>query len=184
MQVGWILGTEPIVHATKQKLDYDARFILSFVDRFYDPMGLLGSVVTRAKIVLPRTSHHCPSLPPRFPPCRESLPTFKHFQDLQGGTLLLLRCLSTEFNRGICSLAPFVYDAELLRFYGRLRNSELDFDGRHPIISPRGHPITSAIVTHSALEWIFDCSFLVTGVDFCGLFFYKAEGRNKAPLKF
>jgi len=31
---------------------------------------------------------------------------------------------------------------------GGLRNSSLDFNGRHPIILPRSHSITIAIITH------------------------------------
>jgi len=42
--------------------------------------------------------------------------------------------------------------AEVIRrdFYvdGRLRNSSMDFNGRHPIILPRSHSVTIAIITH------------------------------------
>jgi len=83
--------------------------------------------------------------------------------DLQGGTLLLLRHVQRShlwddikslLSRGmvhsssLASLSPFIDQFGLLRVDGRLRNSSLDFNGRHPIILPRSHSVTIAIITH------------------------------------
>ncbi|XP_064551498.1 uncharacterized protein LOC135437490 [Drosophila montana] len=138
----------------------------------------------------------------------------------------------------MASLAPFLDDFGLLRIGGRLKNSSLDFSARHPIILPRQHPVTRAIIVHfhkrnlhagpraflSSIRlqyWpiggrktvssivakcIFcfrakprlaehimadlpadrlDTSypFMVTGVDYCGPFYYKNEVRNRPPVK-
>ncbi|XP_044779823.1 uncharacterized protein LOC123327468 [Drosophila simulans] len=48
----------------------------------------------------------------------------------------------------ISSLSPFLDQFGLLRVGGCLRNSSLDFDGRHPKILPRSHPVTLAIISH------------------------------------
>ncbi|XP_044573592.1 uncharacterized protein LOC123257730 [Drosophila ananassae] len=138
----------------------------------------------------------------------------------------------------LASLSPFLDQFGLLRVDGRLKNSSLDYDGRHPVILPRSHPVTQSIIlsfhernlhagprsllaTIRSQYWpiggrkvvlkatnkcvrcfrmkprllehvmgdlpkervegyqVFD----VTGIDFCGPFFYKSEVRNKAPIK-
>jgi len=48
----------------------------------------------------------------------------------------------------LASLSPFIDQFGLLRVDGRLRNSSLYFNGRHPIIIPRSHSITIAISAH------------------------------------
>jgi len=84
--------------------------------------------------------------------------------NLQGGTLLLLRLVQRSHlwddikslqskvmvhsSRSLASLSPFIDQFGLLRVDGRLRNSSLDFNGRHPIILPRSHLVTIAIITH------------------------------------
>lgn len=84
--------------------------------------------------------------------------------DIRLGTELLLRLtqqsqFENEINtlkarkvlkpsNPIASLSPFVDKGGLLRVGGRLKNSTLDFAARHPIILPRKHPITSALIKH------------------------------------
>jgi len=69
--------------------------------------------------------------------------------DLQGGTLLLLRLVQRshlwddikslqskgmmQSSSSLASLSPFIDQFGLLRVDGRLRNSSLDFNGRHPL---------------------------------------------------
>ncbi|XP_017481279.1 PREDICTED: uncharacterized protein LOC108370462 [Rhagoletis zephyria] len=83
---------------------------------------------------------------------------------IQQGTKLLLRtiqmanlsddynalksCERVKPNSCISSLSPFIDDEALVRVGGRLKNSALDFDGQHPIILPRRHPVTHAIIMH------------------------------------
>ncbi|XP_033241627.1 uncharacterized protein [Drosophila pseudoobscura] len=85
-------------------------------------------------------------------------------EDLRLGTELLIRLtqqsrLSTEIraletrrdikaSSSIASLSPFLDDCGLLRVGGRLKNSTLDFEARHPIILPKNHSITSALIRH------------------------------------
>ncbi|XP_053964178.1 uncharacterized protein LOC128867103 [Anastrepha ludens] len=138
----------------------------------------------------------------------------------------------------ISSLSPFLDDFGVVRVGGRLRNSTLSFEARHPIILPKDHPLTSAIIMHfhrknchagpqSSLAairmqfWpiggrkttartlqkcVICCrskpklfehimadlpkeriqasrAFIVTGVDYCGPFYFKPETRNKSPQK-
>ncbi|XP_070067157.1 uncharacterized protein [Drosophila virilis] len=138
----------------------------------------------------------------------------------------------------MASLAPFLDDFGLLRIGGRLKNSSLDFSARHPIILPRQHPVTRAIIIHfhkrnlhagpravlasirlqywpiggrkTVSSIVARCTicfrakprlaehimadlpadrldtsypFMVTGVDYCGPFFYKSEVRNRPPVK-
>ncbi|XP_032294718.2 uncharacterized protein [Drosophila virilis] len=138
----------------------------------------------------------------------------------------------------MASLAPFLDDFGLLRIGGRLKNSSLDFSARHPIILPRQHPVTRAIIVYfhkrnlhagprallssirlqywpiggrktvsSIVAKCIICfrakprlaehimadlpadrlntsyPFMVTGVDYCGPFYYKNEVRNRPPVK-
>ncbi|XP_041451926.1 uncharacterized protein LOC121405330 [Drosophila obscura] len=53
-----------------------------------------------------------------------------------------------ESSSSIISLSPFIDDVGLIRVGGRLRHSTLGFDARHPIILPRDHPLTFAIIMH------------------------------------
>ncbi|XP_059225785.1 uncharacterized protein LOC131997922 [Stomoxys calcitrans] len=46
------------------------------------------------------------------------------------------------------SLAPIIDEFGLIRVGGRLQNSTLDFDARHPIILPKKHPFTASMVMH------------------------------------
>jgi len=84
--------------------------------------------------------------------------------DLQGGTLLLLRLVHRSHlwddikslqskglvhsSRSVASLSPFIDQIGVLRVDGRLRNSLLAFNGRHPIILARSHSVTIAIIAH------------------------------------
>ncbi|XP_043064524.1 uncharacterized protein LOC122320481 [Drosophila ficusphila] len=84
--------------------------------------------------------------------------------DLQNGTRLLVRVVQRatmwadlkaiqanhvlKSSNCLSSLSPFVDDFGLLRVGGRLSNSSLPFDSRHPMILPRKHPVTSAIIKH------------------------------------
>ncbi|XP_075148904.1 uncharacterized protein LOC142222573 [Haematobia irritans] len=46
------------------------------------------------------------------------------------------------------SLAPILDSFGLIRVGGRLENSFLDFDARHPIILPKNHPITKSMILY------------------------------------
>ncbi|XP_051864326.1 uncharacterized protein LOC127566341 [Drosophila albomicans] len=138
----------------------------------------------------------------------------------------------------IASLLPFIDQFGLLRVGGRLANSTLPYDARHPIILPRRHPITLALIAHhhkknlhvgarallakirlqywpigglrtvskvvrnciecfrakpTVLEPIMAShpkerflnsrAFAISGVDYCGPFYYKSEVRNRLPIK-
>ncbi|XP_044313286.1 uncharacterized protein LOC123037287 [Drosophila rhopaloa] len=48
----------------------------------------------------------------------------------------------------IASLLPFIDACGLLRVGGRLENSTLAYEARHPIIVPRRHPLTLALIMH------------------------------------
>lgn len=85
--------------------------------------------------------------------------------DLKMGTQLLIRniqqlCFAAEYkalraNKNISpssklySLAPFMDPTNLIRVGGRLENSCLDFEAKHPIILPKLHPLTQALIMES-----------------------------------
>ncbi|XP_053949452.1 uncharacterized protein LOC128857733 [Anastrepha ludens] len=46
------------------------------------------------------------------------------------------------------SLNPFIDSFGLLRVGGRLQNSLLDFEAKHPPLLPKHHPVTNAIIDH------------------------------------
>ncbi|XP_067205397.1 uncharacterized protein [Linepithema humile] len=46
----------------------------------------------------------------------------------------------------ILSLSPFMDERRLIRVGGRLKNSELSFDARHPILLPSNHDLTKRII--------------------------------------
>ncbi|XP_036346924.1 uncharacterized protein LOC118756260 [Rhagoletis pomonella] len=174
--------------------------------------------------------------------------------ELQEGTFLLIRMIQKTHLRDkykalearevvktsseIRSLNPFLDERGLLRVSGRLQNSDLEFSSKHPIILPKRHPVTDAIISsfhrkllHAGPQsllasirlqyWpvggrktvnrvINKCircfhvkpklmehlmgnlpservqcnrAFLITGVDFCGPFFYNSDVRNRPPGK-
>ncbi|XP_044312542.1 uncharacterized protein LOC123037110 [Drosophila rhopaloa] len=73
--------------------------------------------------------------------------------DIKSGTQLLLRLVQRvnfwddiRSSSVLATSSPFLDKFGLLRVDGRLKNSPLDFDSRHPIILPRSHPVTLAII--------------------------------------
>ncbi|KAL7723180.1 hypothetical protein ACLKA6_017708, partial [Drosophila palustris] len=46
----------------------------------------------------------------------------------------------------IRSLQPILDSEGLLRVEGRLQNSDLDYEAKHPLLLPRRHPVTAAII--------------------------------------
>ncbi|XP_041450599.1 uncharacterized protein LOC121404671 [Drosophila obscura] len=174
--------------------------------------------------------------------------------DIQQGTHLLVRHVQLaslwsdikEIRRNgkvrksssISSLSPFIDPSGLLRVGGRLGNSSLPFNAQHPLILPKGHPVTSAMISYyhqrnlhagprallakirleywpiggikavsKAVSKCVRCfrtrprmvehimgdlpkerlegsrAFEVTGVDYCGPFFYRSEIRTRPPIK-
>ncbi|XP_041450115.1 uncharacterized protein LOC121404526 [Drosophila obscura] len=174
--------------------------------------------------------------------------------DIQQGTHLLVRHVQLaslwsdikEIRRNgqvrksssISSLSPFIHPSGLLRVGGRLGNSSLPFNAQHPLILPKGHPVTSAMISYyhqrnlhagprallakirleywpiggikavsKAVSKCVRCfrtrprmvehimgdlpkerlegsrAFEVTGVDYCGPFFYRSEIRTRPPIK-
>nr|XP_044248476.1 uncharacterized protein LOC123002408 [Drosophila takahashii] len=175
--------------------------------------------------------------------------------DLVGGTRMLVRsiqqvhlwsdliCISEKgqvaLSSSTSSLNPFVDEFGILRVGGRLKNSTLDFNARHPIILPRSHPVTVAMILYfhernlhagprallaiirhqywpvggrklvaSVVNKCIRCfrakprllqhimadlpkerlddgsyTFMITGEDFCGPFYYKSEVRTRPPIK-
>ena len=57
-----------------------------------------------------------------------------------------------DSSSSIISLSPFLDEAGIIRVGGRLRHSALAFDSRHPIILPKHHPLTLAIIRHLHLR--------------------------------
>ncbi|XP_043064474.1 uncharacterized protein LOC122320346 [Drosophila ficusphila] len=84
--------------------------------------------------------------------------------DVKGGTHLLIKGIQrvsfaedykalrknkqVASNSKLSSLHPILDDSGLIRVGGRLQNSLLDYDARHPILLPKDHPVTQAIVAH------------------------------------
>ncbi|XP_043064800.1 uncharacterized protein LOC122320698 [Drosophila ficusphila] len=84
--------------------------------------------------------------------------------DVKGGTHLLIKGIQRVFfaedykalrknkqvasNSKLSSLHPILDDSGLIRVGGRLQNSLLDYDARHPILLPKDYPVTQAIVAH------------------------------------
>ncbi|KAL7723976.1 hypothetical protein ACLKA6_017967 [Drosophila palustris] len=81
-------------------------------------------------------------------------------EDLRMGTYLLIRniqevtfavdyaMLSSKkplsAKSCLLSLYPFIDVNGLIRVGGRLQNSQLEYDAKHPILLPKGHPVTNA----------------------------------------
>lgn len=51
----------------------------------------------------------------------------------------------------LLSLNPFIDKDGLLRVGGRIRNANISFNQKHPIILPKGHPLTNLIINHEHL---------------------------------
>lgn len=85
-------------------------------------------------------------------------------EDVYKGTMLLIRMVqkmsfSSEFKAlslsnkisstsSLISLNPFIDNFGILRVGGRLKNSLLNFDTKHPIIFPKQHPLTESMITY------------------------------------
>ncbi|XP_063917191.1 uncharacterized protein LOC135132905 [Zophobas morio] len=48
----------------------------------------------------------------------------------------------------LLNLSPFIDMQGIIRVGGRLRNANLSFDKKHPIILPKNHPLTKMIIRH------------------------------------
>jgi len=48
----------------------------------------------------------------------------------------------------LVSLRPILGSRGLLRVGERLQNANLDYDTRHPILLPKDHPVTKAIIVY------------------------------------
>lgn len=55
---------------------------------------------------------------------------------------------SLPVKSNLLSLNPFIDGNRLIRVGGRLHNLQQDYDARHPILLPKGHPVTNAIIVH------------------------------------
>lgn len=53
----------------------------------------------------------------------------------------------------ILSLTPFIDDSKVIRVGGRLQNSVMPFRSKHPIVVPKNHPFTIAIINHYHLKY-------------------------------
>ncbi|XP_043948595.2 uncharacterized protein LOC122818511 [Drosophila biarmipes] len=85
-------------------------------------------------------------------------------EEIKGGTHLLIKGIQrVHFGQDhkaltlkmklsprskLLSLNPFIDAGGLMRVGGRLHNSQLDFDAKHPMILHKSHHITSAIIDH------------------------------------
>lgn len=56
----------------------------------------------------------------------------------------------------IAALSPFICNDGVLRAGGRLRNADIVFDRKHPILLPRDHHLTKLIVLKTHLETLHD----------------------------
>ncbi|XP_059217672.1 uncharacterized protein LOC131994802 [Stomoxys calcitrans] len=172
------------------------RSILSSIARLYDPLGLIGPVITKAKMFmqhlwklnlqwdesLPQSLHslwieyiskfdlmHRFTFPRHVSMASASL-QIHGFCDASlaaYGACVYLVHFSEEYkalksdkeiasSSKLYSLAPIIDEFGLIRVGGRLQNSTLDFDARHPIILPKKHPFTASMATH--LEVVQDLS--------------------------
>ncbi|XP_036150809.1 uncharacterized protein LOC118648578 [Monomorium pharaonis] len=52
----------------------------------------------------------------------------------------------------LLSLSPFLDDNNLIRVGGRLRNSELSYDAKHPILLPKHHILTELIIKNTHIR--------------------------------
>jgi len=85
-------------------------------------------------------------------------------EEINSGTVLLLRSiqqvnLAKEYgslSQGkpfpleskLVSLRPILGSDGLLRVDGRHQNANMDYDTRHPILLPKDHPVTKAIIVY------------------------------------
>jgi len=60
----------------------------------------------------------------------------------------LKRNKTVKFNSKIASLNPFLDEHSIIRVGGRLRNSTLQYEHKHPILLPSNHALTRMIIMH------------------------------------
>jgi hypothetical protein len=52
------------------------------------------------------------------------------------------------------SLQPFMDSTGLMRVGGRLQNSYLEYEAKHPILLPKQHPVTQSIIMHYHVQFL------------------------------
>ncbi|KAJ8978751.1 hypothetical protein NQ317_015661 [Molorchus minor] len=80
----------------------------------------------------------------------------KHVQHIEFSDILIKLRRNQLLPKPFRKLALFVDNQDLIRVGGRLRNSELGFDEKLPLLLPRSHRLTELLIEHAYL-CIFVC---------------------------
>ncbi|GBM98976.1 hypothetical protein AVEN_182628-1 [Araneus ventricosus] len=138
---------------------YTKRAVLSQIARIFDPLGLLGPIITKAKMFLQKlwfiSNCRNPESKRKGPLTSEELSKAEHYLIKQ----CQFKVFSTEVtammsgdnisNKSkILNLSAFLDNKGVMRVGGRLENSQLPYSGKHPIILPSKGKLTEMIVKY------------------------------------
>lgn len=73
-------------------------------------------------------------------------------EELHDEKRILLRGMPLPRSNKFTSLCPFLDDNQIIRVGGRLKNSELSFVAKHPILLPRKHRITRLLIQKAHVD--------------------------------
>nr|XP_029729214.1 uncharacterized protein LOC109404959 [Aedes albopictus] len=132
---------------------YENRFLDDMMARYYPNLQLLLRITAR----ILRFGHPEFRCSPRLSPAEINFALGKYLQHTQqqhfpSELSRLQRGLTVERSSPLHQLNPFLDENGVVRVGGRLQQSDLSYDNKHPILRPRHSILTSLILLHDHQE--------------------------------
>ncbi|XP_062704296.1 uncharacterized protein LOC134286661 [Aedes albopictus] len=132
---------------------YENRFLDDMMARYYPNLQLLLRITAR----ILRFGHPEFRCSPRLSPAEINFALEKYLQHTQqqhfpSELSRLQRDLAVERSSPLHQLNPFLDENGVVRVGGRLQQSDLSYDNKHPILLPRHSILTSLILLHDHQE--------------------------------
>lgn len=126
----------------------DGSFINDILSR-YSSLSKIQRILSYVVIFIMRAKKNlavCPRISSLDDSALALMIIIKHVQHQEFSAVIEACSSNSRTPKPFHKLAPFIDDAGLLRVGGRLRNSELAFDAKFPILLPKTHRLTDLIV--------------------------------------
>ncbi|GBM55270.1 hypothetical protein AVEN_272341-1 [Araneus ventricosus] len=162
--IAWKAGTDCFTFKVKveQNVHPTKRSVLSIIAKLFDPLGLLGPVITKAKIFMQQLwllkidwserLHEKESYE-----WQEFVKSLMYLNDINRNVQSVyfskeIQCIKKgqqlDNSSNLLNLSPFLDEKNILRVGGRLRHSNLPTEQKHPMLTPNNNPICDLIINH------------------------------------